>query len=125
MPSCQAYGCSQTTGKSGKGKSFFKVPEPKNEKERARAEKWLSCIGAGHEVRTFKFSKDKVLCEDHFHIDCIKKNMMNEVLKLPTKGTRKELVEGAIPSIFFYHTFEQINMDGTKAVLTVQGSENE
>ena len=38
MPTCQAYKCTNTTGRTTKGKSFFKIPELKlqqNEKERS------------------------------------------------------------------------------------------
>ena len=33
MPTCQAYKCTNTTGRTTKGKSFFKITEPKNATE--------------------------------------------------------------------------------------------
>ena len=37
---------------------------------------------------------------------------------------RKELVEGAVSTIFAHQIFDQINMDGTKVLLTRHVSEN-
>ena len=69
MPTCQAYKCTNTTGRTTKGKSFFKIPEPKNVTERKRAQQWLHNMSMGQDIKTFKFSRNSVLCEDHFHKD--------------------------------------------------------
>ena len=44
MPTCQAYKGTNTTGKTTKGKNFFKTPELKNATERKRAQQWLHLI---------------------------------------------------------------------------------
>ena len=69
MPTCQAYKCTNNTGRTTKGKSFFKIPEPKNVTERKRAQQWLHNMSMGQDIKTFKFSRNSVLCEDHFHKD--------------------------------------------------------
>ena len=58
MPTCQAYKCTNTTGRTTKGKSFFKKPEPKNTAEQKRAEQWLHNMGIGQDIKTFKFSRN-------------------------------------------------------------------
>ena len=40
MPTCQEYKCMNTTGRTTKGKSFFKIPEPKNATEQKNT--WTS-----------------------------------------------------------------------------------
>ena len=58
-----------TTGRTTKVKSFFKIPEPKNATERNRAQQCLHNMG-----------RNSVLCEDHFHKNCIniKRKLMYE-----------------------------------------------
>ena len=73
MPTCQAYKCTNITGRTTKGKSFFKIPEPKNATK--RPQKWLHNMGMGQDIKTLKFSRNSVLCEDHFHNDCIKRSI--------------------------------------------------
>ena len=41
MPTCQACKCTNTTGRTTKGKSFLKIREPKIATERERAQQWL------------------------------------------------------------------------------------
>ena len=79
-------------------------------------------MGMGQDIKTFKFSRNSVLCEDHFHKDCIKRNLMYEHFNM--QPGKKELVEGAVPTIFAHQIFDQINMDGTKVLLTRHVSEN-
>ena len=55
MPTCQAYKCTNTTGRTTKGKSFFKIPEPKNATEQKRAQQWLDNMGMRQDIKTFKF----------------------------------------------------------------------
>ncbi|XP_057291883.1 uncharacterized protein LOC130614472 [Hydractinia symbiolongicarpus] len=111
MPSCLAYGCSQTTGRVTTKKSFFMIPKPVNTTENFRAAQWLHNIGTGLNVETFPFGKNKVVCEDHFHPDCIKDDLKGRLTGIPSK--RKELLCGAVPTIFKHETYESINMDGT------------
>ena len=55
--------------KKTNGKSFFKVPEPKNATERKKAQQGLHDMDMGQDIKAFKFSRNSVLCEDHFHKD--------------------------------------------------------
>ena len=103
-------GCSNKSGKLQKKRSFFQVPFPKNEKEEQRATRWLHNIGTGYTIHTFKFSVDRKVCEDHFHPDCFERNLQAEMLGYKAK---KQLQEGAVPTIFGYRVYDQINMDGT------------
>lgn len=57
------------------------------------------------------FGKNKVVCEDHFHPDRIKDDMRGRMTGVKSK--RKELVCGAVPTIFKHKTYDIINMDGT------------
>ena len=122
MPTCQAYKCTDTTGRTTKSKSFFKINEPKNATERKRAQQWLHNISMGQDTKTFRFSRNSVLCEEHFHKDCVKRNLMYEHFNM--QPGKKELVEGTVPIIFSHQIFDQINMDGTKVLLTRHVSEN-
>ena len=115
MPTCKAYGCKNSTGK-GEKKSFFMIPRPKCKDEKLRCLRWLlHNIGcADVDIERFKFGKDTVVCEDHFHPDCIKKDIISpEQLK---KRKKKELIPGAVPTIFVHKTYDDINMDGTKCL---------
>ena len=98
MPTCQAYKCTNTTGRTTKGKSFFKIPEPKNATEQKRAQQWLDNMGLRQDIKTFKFRRNSVLCGDHFHKNCIKRNLMYEHFNM--QPGIKEFVEGTVPTIF-------------------------
>ena len=76
----------------------------------------------GQDTKTFRFSRNSVLCEDHFHKDCVKRNLMYEHFNM--QPGKKELVEGTVPIIFSHQIFDQINMDGTKVLLTRHVSKN-
>ena len=80
MPTCQAYKSRNTAGRTTKGKSFFKITESKNEIKRKRAQQWLHNMGMKQDIKTLKCSRNSVLCEDHFHKDCIKRNLVYEHL---------------------------------------------
>ena len=116
MPSCAAYGCSNTTGKAS-SKKFFVIPKPKNEAESLRSARWLHNIGTGHTVKEFKFSKEKVVCEDHFHEKCFNKVKEKMMSQIDSTKRYLELLPGAVPTIFNHQTYHEINMDGT-CVLT-------
>ena len=53
MPTCQAYKCTNTTGRTTKGKSFFKIPEAKNATEWRRVQQWLHNMGIGQDIRVY------------------------------------------------------------------------
>ena len=67
VPTCQAFYCTKISGKTEKGNSFFRIPETKNPTERKKAQQWLHNMGMGLDIKTLKFVKDSVLCENHFH----------------------------------------------------------
>ena len=114
MPTCIAYGCSNTSGKSDIKRGFFRVPVPKNEEEEKRAARWLHNIGTGYTVNMFRFTVGNKVCEDHFHPDCFEKNLQAEMLNY--RANRK-LGSGAVPTIFKLRVFDQINMDGWDSAL--------
>ena len=62
-------------------------------------------------ISNFITTKDRVVCSDHFHPDCFKLLRQTSLAK---KKKRKELVPGAVPSVFVHKVYEEINMDGTK-----------
>ena len=55
------------TGRTGKGKNFLRIPEPKCPTERKRAQEWLHNMGMEQDIKTFKFCKVSFLWENHFH----------------------------------------------------------
>ncbi len=111
MPSCLAFGCSNTSGRCD-GKQLFVIPRPLNEREKQRASQWLHNIGTGFTVSSFKFISSKTVCEDHFHVDCFKEDLR---AKLMGSKPKKILIPGAIPTIFKHNNYEMINIDGTRA----------
>ena len=71
MPSCQALPLVALTQVENAWKhSYFHFPNPVREKAQV-AERWLVNIGTGYTINTFKFSKDKVVCCDHFYVNCL------------------------------------------------------
>ena len=113
MPSCLAFGCNNTSGRI-KGKSFFKIPDPK--KHRELCSRWLHNMGNSKwKINNFIPSKDRVLCSDHFNPSCFKRDLKAELCPLYQK--KIALVEGAIPTIFTHRTYDQINLDGTTSLL--------
>eukprot|EP00111_Clytia_hemisphaerica_P000057 TCONS_00000137-protein len=118
MVLCQAFGCSNKSSgsKAIKGKCFFKIPDPK--KERDRCSRWLHNMGnAKLTINTFEAARHRVLCSDHFHSKCFERDLKAELCPLyntndgPARA--KRLIDGAIPTIFDHQVYEQINMDGT------------
>ena len=115
MPTCKAVGCKNSTGKVKGKKSFFMIPRPKNPEEKLRCLRWIHNIRrADMNINNANFGKDCVLCEDHFHPDCIKRELVNPVTELGGKRQKKELKPGAVPTIFAHRTYDEINMDGTE-----------
>ena len=109
MPTCSAYGCSNKSGVA-KGKSFFKIPDPKENSELCK--RWLHNIGnANLTIKRFVASPNRVVYSDHFRELCLKRDIRSELC--PSFKKCIKLVPGAIPTIFGYRTFDQINIDGT------------
>ncbi|XP_077983994.1 uncharacterized protein LOC144438722 isoform X1 [Glandiceps talaboti] len=102
MAVCQAIGCSNKIGRVP-GKSFFKIPDAAKHNDLAK--QWLCNIGVECSVSNFKFSKNKVVCEDHFEPDCFQRDLRNELLNCPQK--RKLLKEGAIPTLTLTKRLQQ------------------
>ena len=123
MPSCLAFGCANTNGRSVEV-SFYRIPDPK--KDKARAARWLHNMGnSTWKISNFVATKDRVVCSDHFHPDCFKRDLKFELLPQTSqakKKKRKELVPGAVPSVFVHKVYEEINMDGTKVASTPAAS---
>ena len=77
MPTCSAYGCSNKSGVA-KGKSFFKIPDPKENSELCK--RWLHNIGnANLTIKKFVASPNRVVCSDHFHELCLKRDIRSEL----------------------------------------------
>ena len=117
MPSCKAFGCANTSGRTFPKISYYKFPNP--EKEKARTERWLHNIGTGCNINSFNF-QSSVVCSDHFHPNCFQKDMLAKTLKVTPKQNR--LKDGAIPTIFSYKTYDVINMDGEVATINRSSS---
>ena len=89
--------------------STFKIPNPfrfkdqnseecRNDKE--RAQKWLHSLKRGFKIGTFKFTKDKRLCEKHF-----KPAMFEEDLQAKLLGYKPSCIKlkpTAVPTEFPY-----------------------
>ena len=80
MPMCLAAGCTSFTGKKNvEKKSFFRIPNPQNEYERAA--RWIhNMANSSLGINNFVANKDKVVCSDHFHPDCFKRNLKYELM---------------------------------------------
>ena len=77
-------------------------------------------------INNFEFSRNRVLCSDHFHSSCFERNMQSELLDKDDFPQRKKpnrkLIDGAIPTIFKHKVYDEINMDGTKVLLKESAS---
>ena len=77
-------------------------------------------VGTDYTVNSFVFNKNKVVCEDHFHPNCIAVDKQAELLGYVSK--RRNLKSGAVPTIFSYKTFSVINMNGEEVATERQSS---
>ena len=101
MPLCQAIFCNNRR-ENCPSKSFFAIPNP--EKDRERCAMWLRNIGTTkHNVRTYKYSKHRVVCEDHFAQSAF---IEDKMAKLLGNKPRKQLQPDAVPTIFEHKTYE-------------------
>ena len=96
MVLCQAFGCSNRSGKSS-GKSFHPIPDPAKDPELCG--KWLAAIKVEKfKVNSYVFDRNNVICSDHFlssdYEDDIRARLMSNV------KPRKMLKDGVVPSIF-------------------------
>ncbi len=100
MAMCKAFGCTNNKRKH-KGKHFFSVPTPSTEERKAIAQRWLHNLGTGHTLKTFRFGRNSVVCEDHFHESCYEENMQ---ARLMGYTANKRLKRDAVPTIFVHRT---------------------
>ena len=97
MPSCQAFNCTNESGRCKK--SFFQIPNPdKNAESRRMCKIWINNLKNGKlSLETFKASRNKVVCEDHFTPDCFERNLVAESLNFFPK--KKRLCPNAVPTL--------------------------
>ena len=105
---CMVVGCNTKTGVHP-NISTFKIPDPfrfkdqsskefKNAKE--RTQKWLYSLKRGFTVDTFKFTKDKRICEKHFKLEMFEENLPAKFLGY--EPSCKKLKPNAVPTEFPY-----------------------
>ena len=95
MVLCQAYGCSNRSGKSD-GRSFHPIPDPTKQPELCR--KWLAAIKVEKfNPNTYKFDRNNVICSDHFLASDYEEDMRARLMKMKP---RKLLKDGVVPSVF-------------------------
>ena len=75
-----------------------------------RGAKWLHNMGTGHDVNALPSVGTKLFVLAIFIRTVIKKDLKAQLLGYKPIKERKELVEGAIPTIFVHKIYEQINM---------------
>ena len=117
---CLAVGCTSFTGKKNvEKKSFYRIPNPLNEYKRAA--RWMhNMANSSLDINNFVATKDKVVCSDHFHTDCFKRDLKYELM--PTYKQKRDLVSGAVPTIFKHKVYDAINIDGTFVVNRLSAS---
>lgn len=126
MPSCIVPGCHNNTGKpTTEPKSYHQVPDP--QKNYPLCERWLNNISnPKYNINKLVASRSRLVCSDHFHSNCFVRDLKLELLDKDQFPLRKKpntiLVEGSIPTIFKNKIFEEININGTKALPKVTGS---
>ena len=106
MPECQVHDCRLQQGvKDGLGVSFFTIPDGRKPEKKNIAARWLHFCGTGHHVKTFKFGRDKKVCERHFTPDCFIEDTHIKMAKaLGHKVTKpKALAPGSIPTVVTQH----------------------
>ena len=107
MPECQVHDCRNERGKPGKGKglSFFQIPDGRKPENREIAQRWLHFCGTGHKVNTFKFGRDKLVCEKHFNPDCFTDDAHIRMCTVfgTTPRYSKVLKPGSVPTVVSHH----------------------
>ena len=93
MPSCLAFGCSNTSGKT-QDVSYYQIPDPK--KNRALASRWLHKTGNSKwNVNNLIPSRDRGVCSEHFHPNCLQRDL-NSMETLLVEESAEELAEDSI-----------------------------
>ena len=101
MPKCK--GCKNSTGRNKV--TYYVIPNPhryENDKEKfeitkERANKWLRHLKGGYDTTNFPFSKNQVICEEHFEPSMFKDDIKAKIMGFPS---RKLLKDDAYPTIF-------------------------
>ena len=101
MPRCK--GCKNATGRNKV--SYYVIPNPylhKNdhrrfEIEKERTDKWLRNLKGGYDTTNFTFSRNQLICEEHFESSMFKDDVKGKVMGHPS---RKLLKDDAYPTIF-------------------------
>jgi hypothetical protein len=76
IPECQAKYC---TVLRVQGYSTFAIPDSK--KNYNRCARWIQNLGnLKLDIRTFKYSKDKIVCEKHFEGSCFKEDSQVSII---------------------------------------------
>ena len=75
----------------------YEKDKEKFEIMKERADKWLRHLKGGYDTTNFPFSKNQVLCEEHFEAAMFKDDIKARVMGLPC---RKLLRDDAYPTIF-------------------------
>ena len=98
MVYCQAFGCRNRSDKH-RDKSFHYIPDPKKKPELCK--RWIVAIKTTKfDAKTYRFSKDNVICSDHFRDDDFE-SLLQSRLMTGTK-IKPRLKPDAVPSIFSY-----------------------
>ena len=101
MPECQVHDCRLRRGRGdGKGISFFRIPDGSKPEYREIAQKWLHFCGTGHDVKTFKFTREKIVCENHFTPDCFVDDFHSKMARMRGEEPKhKALRADAVPTV--------------------------
>lgn len=97
MPYCQAYGCNTHTARIRK--SIFKFPNPSKKPELFKQWRDAVCMEKFFD-QNYMWSKDDVICQDHFTSECFAEDKLAKMLGYVSKT--KRLMPDAVPSIFTY-----------------------
>ena len=103
MANCRVTGCRNNKRNCKGKKSFFSFPKLDTDRERCLA--WIhACRDKTFNVSNFKWSRDLLICEDHFTSDCFalsESQKMNRMLGIEdTQPNKKFLTVSAVPTVF-------------------------
>lgn len=97
MPACQAFNCTNKQGECSK--SFFVIPNPaKDAASKRRCKQWITNLKNGKLCfETYVYNTKKLVCEDHFTLDCFERNLVAESLNFFPRC--KKLKPDAVPTL--------------------------
>ena len=95
MPYCQAFDCSNHTSRVKKSMFWF----PNHKKKPDLFKKWANAVSVKKFFdKNYEWSKDDVLCEDHFTSDCFAEDVRAKIMGYEPK--KKQLKQGVVPNMF-------------------------